>query len=79
VDEVKCLAAHNAKRALHQQTSPLIWSDTLARHAKAWADHLVETGVVGHDPNLNDEGENIYLINSTNPKAKSCEDAVDFW
>jgi len=79
VDEVKCLAAHNDKRALHQQTSPLIWSDTLAQHAKAWADHLAEKGIVEHDPNLNDEGENIYWSISSTAKAQSCADAVEKW
>ena len=77
MDEDACLAAHNAKRALHQDTNPLTWSDTLAQHAKAWADYLAENDEFHHDPNLNGEGENLYWFWSSN--VKSCADAVESW
>lgn len=40
VDPDACLKAHNEKRALHPGTPMLVWDDTLAQHAKTWADHL---------------------------------------
>ena len=78
VDEYACLKAHNDKRALHQNTEPLTWSDTLAQNAKVWADRLA-TGSSGHDPDRDDEGENIYTSWSSSPTVSSCADAVDSW
>ena len=78
VDKEACLAAHNAKRALHQNTNPLTWSDTLAQHAKAWADFMVENGTFAHDPNNKDEGENLYWSYSSTG-VSSCADAVESW
>lgn len=78
VDAAACLAAHNAKRALHQNTDPLTWSDTLAQHAKAWADFMAENGTFAHDPNRKDEGENLYMSYSSSG-VSSCADAVESW
>ena len=76
VDEDACLQAHNAKRALHQDTPALVWDATLAEHAKAWADHLAATGKFDHDMNTA-EGEN--LFKSTGSKVSTCADAVESW
>ena len=77
MDVNACLAAHNAKRALHQNTEPLTWSDTLAQQAKAWADHLVETNTFQHDPNNTNAGENLYW--SFSSTVGSCAQAVEGW
>ena len=75
VDEVACLAAHNAKRALHQNTNPLTWSDTLAQEAKAWADTLAETNTFAHDKNRGKVGENLFKSGFSS----SCAQAVESW
>lgn len=81
VDKEACLVAHNAKRAFHQNTNPLTWSDTLAQLAKAWADHLVEQTEkrLEHDPSNKDvEGKNlIYSFSPTD--VYSCAEAVEAW
>lgn len=55
------LAAHNRYRT-EVGVAPLVWSDTLASHAQAWADHLASVGGKSlqhsQDPN---EGENLWL------------------
>src|SRR5215471_11261771 len=41
---------HNQVRA--EVGSPAVkWSPTLARYAQAWANHIAETGEIGHRPN----------------------------
>jgi len=79
VDEDACLAAHNAKRALHQDTNPLTWSDTLAKNAKRWADELARDNKFEHDPNLKGEGENLSWYSSSGGTVMSCAKAVDSW
>lgn len=77
MDEDACLKAHNDKRALHQNTEPLTWNDTLAQNAKEWADELIN-GKSGHDPDRDsNEGENIYW--SWSSTVGSCADAVEDW
>ena len=78
MDEDACLAAHNAKRALHQNTNPLTWSDALAQHAKAWADTLAANDMFKHDPNRGNEGENLYWFYSS-ADVGSCAKAVESW
>ena len=79
MDKEACLAAHNAKRALHQNTNPLTWSDTLAQHAKAWADRMAETKKFEHDPdNKGVEGENIFYYRAPTDVG-SCAEAVEVW
>ncbi len=55
------LDLHNRERA-SVGLRPLIWSDTLARGAAAWAQHLAETGRFEHSrPDQRDgEGENLW-------------------
>ena len=76
MDEVACLEAHNAKRALHQNTNPLTWSNTLAQEAKAWADTLAETNTFAHDKNSGKVGENLYMSTGF---SSSCARAVEAW
>ena len=71
-----CLKAHNERRALHG-ASPLVWDDTLREHAQAWADHLAETGKIRHDPNRDEEGENIAWFKGY--RTAGCEDALMEW
>ena len=79
MDKEACLTAHNAKRALHQNTNPLPWSDTLAQNAKAWADSMVETKTFEHDPdNKGVEGENLFWSSSLTDVG-SCAEAVEAW
>lgn len=74
-----CLKAHNAKRALHQNTQPLQRDARLDQDAKKWADHLAKTGSFDHDPNLRDQGENLYKAWGSGTAAGSCSDAVNSW
>ena len=77
MDMEACLAAHNAKRALHQNSNPLTWSDTLAQNAKAWANSMVETKTFEHDPDNKDvEGEN-HFWSSSLTDVGSCAEAVE--
>jgi hypothetical protein len=41
------LAVHNSERAA-VGVPPLVWSDSLAAGAQAWAEHIVTTGVFAH-------------------------------
>ena len=78
MDKEDCLAAHNAKRALHQNTDPLTWSDTLAQNAKEWADYLAKENKRDHDPSIKGvQGENIYWSRSST--VSSCKKAVESW
>lgn len=61
VDPDACLKAHNEKRALHPGTPMLVWDDTLAQHAKTWADHLASKGTLEHAENTG-EGEKPLLF-----------------
>jgi uncharacterized protein YkwD len=45
------LAVHNSERAT-VGSPPLVWNNTLAAQAKAWAEHLSPAGVLYHDPNI---------------------------
>lgn len=78
VDEYACLRAHNAKRALHADTSPLVWDAKLAQDARAWADHLVRLGKLEHS-SVAGQGENLYASWSTAPTAATCKQAVEAW
>ncbi|XP_020622428.1 ectin-like [Orbicella faveolata] len=74
-EDAACLQAHNAKRALHG-SQPLAWSDVLAQHAQAWADHLAATETFVHEQGI-DEGENLYFVRAST--TRSCSDAVESW
>lgn len=55
------LDAHNRERA-SVSVPPLIWSDTLAGEAQAWADHLAQLGHAVHSKpaERNHEGESLW-------------------
>jgi len=53
------LAAHNAARALHQNTDPLTWHAEAAKHAQEWCNQLVTTDSFGHSSGSG-YGENLY-------------------
>ena len=74
--ENACLKAHNDRRALHGVTS-LIWDDSLAQHAQVWADHLAATGKIRHDPDLDEEGENLAWFQGH--LTADCTDALENW
>ncbi|KAL9972633.1 hypothetical protein ACROYT_G018979 [Oculina patagonica] len=76
VDAGACLRAHNAKRALHQDTPALVWDAKLARRAKKWAKRLAKKGKLEHESNTG-EGENLYW--SRGSAIKTCSDAVAAW
>lgn len=70
------MKAHNEKRAAHG-ASPLKWSDTLARDAQEWADHLAnDVGFLEHAEGPG-QGENLYW--SKGSEVASCKDAVVAW
>ena len=58
----RVLDVHNAERAA-LNLPPLIWNDTLAEHAAAWAEHLAALGQFEHSPNADraGEGENLWI------------------
>jgi len=66
------LEAHNKYRK-EVNVPPLIWSITLSEHAQEWANR----GVIGHDPDLVGEGENIWWGSSCNLMGWS--EMVDSW
>ena len=74
--EYTCLKAHNDRRALHG-ASPLIWDDTLAQQAQVWADHLAATAKMRHDPDLDEEGENLAWFQGR--LTADCTDALVGW
>jgi uncharacterized protein YkwD len=53
------LTAHNSERA-EVGSPPLVWSDALARDAAAYAHELASTNTFDHDPNNDDQGENLW-------------------
>jgi len=65
------LAIHNSERAL-VGAPPLVWNNTLAAEAKAWAEHLSPTGELYHDLSLDShaisEGENIVSSTTIGPR-----------
>lgn len=69
-----CLDAHNAKRAIHG-SPPLEWDFTLAMNADEWANQLAVTRQLEHDPNIMNEGENLFK----SAGALECVDAVERW
>ncbi|KAL9981251.1 hypothetical protein ACROYT_G009927 [Oculina patagonica] len=75
LDEDACLQAHNYHRALHQNTSYLIWDATLAQDAQDWADRLAQRGLELAEGT--GQGENLHWSWSTS--AASCDLAVQSW
>lgn len=53
------LNAHNAYRS-QVGVAPLTWSNTLAKHAQDWANHLAATGGFKH-ASTKGEGENLWM------------------
>lgn len=58
--EARVLRAHNAERAT-VGVAPLIWDEGLEREARGWAQHLLTTDTVEHDPRPHGHGENIWV------------------
>jgi pathogenesis-related protein 1 len=53
------LAVHNSERAA-VGVAPLVWNNSLAARAQAWAEHIATTGAFAHDPDPHRTfGENI--------------------
>jgi hypothetical protein len=59
--EQRLLAAHNAERD-RKQLPRLVWSDTLAQHAKSWAERLAREDRMQHSDAKSrpGEGENLW-------------------
>lgn len=74
------LEAHNAKRALHQDTNPLAWSDDLSAWAFNYANSLKGTeydpcsGNLIHSSTRDNQGENIAFGTYSSPEA-----LVGYW
>jgi pathogenesis-related protein 1 len=68
------LDAHNAVRA-RVGVPPLVWSAQLAKVAQDWANYLVTTGELRHQPG-NRYGENLYAISGG---ASSPAQVVKLW
>jgi len=71
-----CLSAHNRLRALHINTQPLEWDDSLAVQAQQYAEELLRRnqGLVHASGNF---GENLYQIHSQTEG--TCADASLHW
>ena len=54
-----------------------MWDDTLVQHAQVWADHLAAIGKIRHDPDLNEEGENLAWFQGH--LTADCTDALVGW
>jgi Cysteine-rich secretory protein family len=67
------LEIHNSERAA-VGVPPLVWSDTIAASAQAWATHILTAGTFSHSPpeQRNGNGENIALAG----RGYSVEDTV---
>jgi len=59
--EMRLLAAHNRERDM-LGIPPLRWNETLQASARAWADHLADSGAFEHAPEnpRSPEGENLW-------------------
>jgi uncharacterized protein YkwD len=67
------LAGHNRVRA-DVGVAPLVWNDSLAASAQAWADHLAATDQFYHDPNPNSTwGENLGGVGPPNPNVPKAQ------
>lgn len=57
----RLLAAHNKER-VSLKIAPLVWSETLAAHARTWAKVLAVRAVLDHSPSADrlSEGENLW-------------------
>ncbi|XP_066921415.1 venom allergen 5 2-like [Clytia hemisphaerica] len=88
-----CLAAHNAKRALHINTPPLQYNDALAERAQWYAEYLELQNEWEHDPCMSfghgstHIGENLYKMTldlkrhgwEAADMAKQIEVAIQLW
>lgn len=74
---LRCLAAHNSKRAIHGAPS-LTWDWNLARDAQKWALELARKDAFEHAP-WSGQGENLYSITKVQKEPITCEDAVQAW
>lgn len=57
--EERVLAAHNAERERHGR-EPLVWSQSLAQQAAAWANALAANGMFAHARERYGAGENLW-------------------
>lgn len=73
----RVLAAHNLERAAIG-IAPLVWNVGLERSARAWAEHLAQTGAFEHAPENPSapEGENLW---AGTRDQYSAEAMVDAW
>lgn len=69
------LSIHNNYRSQHQNTPQMVWDDTVARSAGAYASRCIW----GHDPNNKQYGENLYAYSLDNDKAKFQETGLKAW
>ncbi|XP_066935561.1 Golgi-associated plant pathogenesis-related protein 1-like [Clytia hemisphaerica] len=76
-----CLAAHNAKRALHKDTPPMTYDMDLAKRAQTYAEYMLENKQWKHDPYRKHGykggvGENLFWSSSA---FKSSTHGVNAW
>ena len=75
--------AHNALRALHEDTNPLEWNTELAIEAQEYAEELMRLNTASttvkliHEVHSNDMGENLYWRD--NSELGTCADASLAW
>lgn len=78
-----CTQAHNKLRALHTNTIPLEWDDSLAAKAQVYAEELIRinqassTNKLIHEKPSGGMGENLYW--QDNKKKGTCADASLAW
>ena len=75
----QCLQEHNMLRQLHQNTPNLQWDEHLEVAAQDYAEQLVVSGSLKHDPKNYDNtwGENLYYSYSSSKAL--CVNAIYSW
>ncbi|GLI63390.1 hypothetical protein VaNZ11_006349, partial [Volvox africanus] len=78
VDADAVLNLHNRYRAAHS-SPPLVWNNTLASHAQAWAANLAAGGCDLYHEGYEGEGENLFAFWSSDSFALNCSLATKSW
>jgi len=71
------LYAHNLVRKNHVDTPPMVWDESLAANAEAYALQLANANIIEHSNSLGNQGENLYRISAN--KIQPFENAAFFW
>lgn len=68
---------HNEKRALHQNTEPLIYDAEIEASAQKYAEYLAANGLFEHGKTK--YGENLYYSTAQGENSQHCNAATVAW